>query len=298
MRHARCGLPRHPSRTPHPSRMTPDIDTAQAQVSEAADALRARIGDAARVGIILGTGLGKLAAEIDARETVPYDEIPHFPLSTVESHDGRLIAGTLRGVEVIAMQGRFHLYEGYSAWQITMPVRVMAALGVDTLLISNAAGGMNPLYRRGDLMLTTDHINLQGANPLTGPNVDAWGPRFPDMSEPYDRGLRETAEAAALERGVPLRQGVYVAVVGPNLETRAEYRFLRQIGADVVGMSTVPEVIVARHQGLRCMAISVITDECFPDALEEVDIADILAAAASAEPTLTALMGDVVASLA
>ena len=179
-----------------------------------------------------------------------------------------------------------------------VPVRVLAALGVETLLISNAAGGMNPLYRRGDLMLVTDHINLQGVNPLTGPNVDAWGPRFPDMSEPYDRGLRDVAEAAALERGVPLRQGVYVAVVGPNLETRAEYRFLRQIGADVVGMSTVPEVIVARHQKLRVLAMSVVTDECFPDALEPVNIADILAAAAAAEPTLAALMGDVVESLA
>ena len=278
--------------------MTPDADTARAQVQEAADALRARLGDAARVGVILGTGLGRLADEIEAREVVPYDEIPHFPLSTVESHDGRLIAGTLRGVEVLAMQGRFHLYEGYSAWQITLPVRVMAALGVETVLISNAAGGMNPLYRRGDLMLTTDHINLQGANPLMGPNVDEWGPRFPDMSEPYDRALRDVAEAAALERGVRLQQGVYVAVVGPNLETRAEYRFLRGIGADVVGMSTVPEVIVARHHGLRCLAISVVTDECFPDALEPVSIEDVLAAAAEAEPTLTALMGDVVASLA
>lgn len=275
--------------------MTPD--SAIAQVTEAADMLRQRIGDSARVGIILGTGLGALADEIEARETVEYGDIPGFPLSTVESHHGRLIAGTLRGVEVLAMQGRFHLYEGYSAWEVTFPVRVMAALGVETLLISNAAGGMNPLYRRGDLMLLTDHINLQGANPLSGPNVDAWGPRFPDMSEPYDPALRETAEAAALERGIRLQQGVYVAVVGPNLETRAEYRFLRQFGADVVGMSTVPEVIVARHQGLRCLAMSVVTDECFPDALEEVDIADILAAAAQAEPALTALMGDVVESL-
>ena len=278
--------------------MTPDIDTARAQVQQAADALRDRIGDAARVGIILGTGLGKLADEVEIREAVPYGEIPHFPLSTVESHEGRLIAGTLRGVEVLAMQGRFHIYEGYSAWQATLPVRAMAALGVETLLISNAAGGMNPLYRRGDLMLTTDHINLQGVNPLTGPNVADWGPRFPDMSEPYDRDLRDAAEAAALERGIRLQQGVYVAVVGPNLETRAEYRFLRAIGADVVGMSTVPEVIVARHQGMRCMAISVVTDECFPDALEPVSIEDVIAAAAEAEPSLATLMGDVVETLA
>ena len=251
--------------------MTPDIDTARTQVQEAADSLRQRVGEGARVGIILGTGLGKLAAEIEARETIPYDQIPHFPLSTVESHDGRLIAGTLRGVEVLAMQGRFHIYEGYSAWQATLPVRVMASLGVETLLISNAAGGMNPLYRRGDLML---------------------------MSEPYDVELRQRAEAAALKRGIRLQQGVYVAVVGPNLETRAEYRFLRGIGADVVGMSTVPEVIVARHMDLRCMAVSVVTDECFPDALDPVSITDVLAAAAEAEPHLTTLMGDVVETLA
>ncbi|MEO0558270.1 MAG: purine-nucleoside phosphorylase [Bacteroidota bacterium] len=276
----------------------PDADTLPSHVSEAADALRQRVGDAARVGLILGTGLGKLADEIEVAEAVPYGEIPHFPLSTVESHEGRLLAGTLRGVPVLAMQGRFHLYEGYDAVQVTLPVRVMAELGVETLLISNAAGGMNPLYRRGDLMLLTDHINLQGANPLIGPNRDDWGPRFPDMSEPYDLELRNTAEQAALDRGLPLQQGVYVAVVGPNLETRAEYRFLRTIGADVVGMSTVPEVIVARHMGLRCLAISVITDECFPDALEPVNIADILAAAGEAEPKLAQIMGDVVASLA
>ena len=274
-----------------------DADTLRSSVSAAVEALRPRIGDAARVGLILGTGLGRLADEIEVAEAVPYDEIPHFPLSTVESHDGRLIAGTLRGVPVVAMQGRFHLYEGYSAVEVTRPVRVLAELGVETLLISNAAGGMNPLYRRGDLMLLTDHINFQGANPLIGANVDDWGPRFPDMSEPYDRALRDVAEAAALERGLALQQGVYVAVVGPNLETRAEYRFLRQIGADVVGMSTVPEVIVARHHGLRCLAISVITDECFPDALEPVNIADILEAAGEAEPKLTQIMGDVVASL-
>jgi purine-nucleoside phosphorylase len=276
--------------------MTPD--DAPAQVQAAADALRQRVGDGARVGLILGTGLGRLADEVDARETVPYADVPHVPTPTVETHDGRFVAGTLRGVEVLAMQGRFHLYEGYSPWQVTLPVRVMAALGVEALLISNAAGGMDPLYRRGDLVLVTDHINLQGVNPLTGPNVEAWGPRFPDMSEPYDRGLREAAEAAALARGVPLRQGVYAAVIGPNLETRAEYRFLRTVGADVVGMSTVPEVIVARHAGVRVMAVSVVTDECFPDALEPVSIPDILAAAAGAEPDLTALLGDVVETLA
>ena len=277
--------------------MTPDPDTARAQVTEAADALRDRVGDGAHVGVILGTGLGALADEIDVRETVSYDDVPHVPTPTVESHSGRFLAGRLRGVEVLAMQGRFHLYEGYSAWEVTLPVRVMAALGVETLLISNAAGGMNPLFRRGDLMLVTDHIHLQGVNPLTGANVDEWGPRFPDMSEPYDRELRQAAADAALERGIRLQEGVYVSVVGPNLETRAEYRFLRNTGADVVGMSTTPEVIVARHAGLRVLAISVVTDECFPDALEPVNIADILAAAAEAEPKLTQILGDVVATL-
>ena len=278
--------------------MTPDPDTARAQVREAADALRSRVGEGARVGIILGTGLGALADEVDVREEVPYGEVPHVPAPTVETHSGRFLAGRLRGVEVLAMQGRFHLYEGYSPWQVTLPVRVMAALGVETLLISNAAGGMNPLFRRGDLMLVTDHIHLQGVNPLTGANVDEWGPRFPDMSEPYDRALRRAAADAALERGIRLQEGVYVSVVGPNLETRAEYRFLRQAGADVVGMSTTPEVIVARHAGMRVMAVSVVTDECFPDALEPVDITDILAAAAEAEPKLTQVLGDVVATLA
>ena len=271
-----------------------DLDTYRRHVDEAAAHLREHLGTDARIGLILGTGLGKLADEIEATQTAAYDAIPHFPISTVESHHGRLIAGTLGGVPVMAMQGRFHLYEGYDARQVTFPVRVMNALGIETLLISNAAGGMNPLFRRGDLMLLTDHINLQGVNPLTGPNADEWGPRFPDMSEVYDADLRMIAEQAALDRAIRLQQGVYVAVVGPNLETRAEYRFLRLISADAVGMSTVPEVIVARHMGMRCLAISVITDECFPDALEPVSIADVLAAAGEAEPKLTTLMRAVV----
>lgn len=264
----------------------------------AAAAVRERIGLSPRVGLILGTGLGQLAEAIEAEAVVPYDEIPGFPLSTVESHHGRLIAGHLEGLPVLAMQGRFHLYEGYDAQQITLPVRVMAALGVDTLLISNAAGGMNPHFRRGDLMLLTDHINLMGANPLIGPNVAEWGPRFPDMSEVYDAGLRQWAEEAALARAMKLQQGIYAAVAGPNLETKAEYRYLRIIGADAVGMSTVPEAIVARHMGLRVLAVSVITDECFPDALEPVSIEDVLAAAAEAEPKLTRLMRDLAARLA
>jgi len=265
------------------------------EVGAAADAVAARGGADPRVGVILGSGLGRLADEIDVAAAIPYGEIPSFPLSTVEGHAGRLLVGTLRGVPVLAMQGRFHLYEGYTARQVTLPVRVMGTLGVRTLVVSNAAGGMHPLMRRGDLMLLTDHINLQAANPLTGPNVDAWGPRFPDMSEPYSRRLRDIAEASALQRGIALRQGVYAAVAGPNLESPAEYRFLRAIGADAVGMSTVPEVIVGRHMGMECLAVSVITDECFPDCLVPVSHAEIVAAANAAEPSLTAILGDVIA---
>lgn len=263
-------------------------------VEAAAAHLRTRTAVQPRVGIILGTGLGALADDIDVADRIAYDTIPGFPVSTVETHAGRLLFGTLAGVPVVAMQGRFHLYEGYSPQQITFPVRVMKALGVDTLLVSNAAGGMNPLFRRGDLMLLTDHINLQGVNPLIGPNVDAWGPRFPDMSEPYDKALRALAEEVALAEGIKMQQGVYVVVTGPNLETRAEYRMLRQMGADVVGMSTVPEVIVARHMGMRCLAFSVITDECFPECLAPVELAEIVEAAGLAEPKMTAVMRGVV----
>jgi purine-nucleoside phosphorylase len=268
------------------------------RVEAAAHAIRLRSPLQPEIGIILGTGLGAFANEIDIEETIPYEEIPDFPLSTVESHSGRLLIGKLGDVPVAALQGRFHLYEGYTAQEVAFPVRVMALLGIRTLLISNAAGGMNPLHRRGDLMLITDHINLQGDNPLVGPNFDEWGPRFPDMSEPYDLEIRRMAEESALQAGIKLQQGVYVAVVGPNLETRAEYRYLRFIGGDVVGMSTVPEVIVARHMNLRVMAISVVTDECFPDALEPVALEDVLAAAAEAEPKLTAVMRAVVRRLA
>jgi purine-nucleoside phosphorylase len=264
------------------------------RVHRAVEFLRTELSQLPEVGVILGTGLGRLTDEIDTETTVEYGAIPHFPVSTVETHHGRLIGGTLEGVPVLALQGRFHLYEGYDAKQVTFPVRVLGELGVRTLLISNAAGGMNPLFRRADLMLITDHVNLQGANPLTGPNHNDWGLRFPDMSEPYDVELRDLAEKSALSLGIKLQQGVYCSVVGPNLETRAEYRFLRTIGADAVGMSTVPEVIVARHMGMRCLAISVITDECFADALEEVSIPDILEAAATAEPRLTQIFRSVV----
>lgn len=274
-----------------------DASTFRRCVDEAASYVRTRSPEQSETGIILGTGLGMLAETIDADTVIDYDDIPHFPVSTVESHHGRLIFGRLNGVRVIAMQGRFHLYEGYSAREVTLPVRVLASLGVKRLLISNAAGGMNPHFSRGDLMLITDHINLQGDNPLVGPNEDDWGPRFLDMSAPYDPQLIEKAESIALSLGIKLQGGVYAAVPGPNLETRAEYRYLRTIGADAVGMSTVPEVIAARHSGLEVLAISVITDECFPDSLEPVSIPEILAAAAAAEPNLTAIFKGLVSEV-
>lgn len=271
-----------------------DMAAYKLQVDAAAEAVRKRCDLQTNIGIILGTGLGRLASEIEVKEWFGYDEIPGFPISTVESHHGRLIFGHLGGIPVVAMQGRPHLYEGYTPLEVTFPIRLMRTLGVNTLLISNAAGGMNPLYRKGDLMLISDHINLQGVNPLVGPNVSEWGPRFPDMSEPYDLELRRIASEKALERQIRLQEGVYVSVLGPNLETRAEYRMLRAMGGDVVGMSTVPETIVARHMNMRVLAISVITDECFPDALEPVSLDEIVAAADKAEPKLAAIMQAVV----
>jgi purine-nucleoside phosphorylase len=249
------------------------------------------------VAIVLGTGLGALAGEIEVETAIAYDEIPGFPLSTVESHSGRLLLGRLGGRAVVAMQGRFHRYEGYDLGQVTFAVRVLHALGARTLIVSNACGGMHPLWAPGELMLLSDHINLLGDNPLVGPNDDRMGPRFPDLSAPYDPALRTLARAAALELGIVLREGVYVAVPGPNLETRAEYRMLRAMGADVVGMSTVPEVIVAVHQGMRVIGISIITDQCLPDALEPADIGRIIETATRAEPQLTRLVTTVVERL-
>ncbi|MFU8813017.1 MAG: purine-nucleoside phosphorylase [Balneolaceae bacterium] len=240
--------------------------------------------------IILGTGLGQLADEMDIVDSIPYDQIPHFPVSTVESHAGRLLFGTLGGKEVVAMQGRFHFYEGYTMQQIAFPVRVLKANGADTLFVSNACGGMNPNYAPGDIMLINDHINMLGDNPLMGPNDDELGPRFPDMSEPYSERLMELAKTVALENNVAMHQGVYVALSGPMLETRSEYRYLRLLGADVVGMSTVPEVITAIHMGMEVLGISAITDECLPDSLKPVNIDDILEAAAIAEPKMTRVM--------
>ena len=249
------------------------------------------------MGIILGTGLGALAQEMEVETAIPYGEIPHFPLATVETHEGRLLFGRLKGVEVVAMQGRFHRYEGYDLQHVTFPVRIMKLLGVETLVVTAATGGMNPLLELGSLVLLDDHINFLGDNPLVGPNLDALGPRFPDMSEPYDRALQGLAMDVALEMGIRLHRGVYVAVPGPNLETRAEYRMLRDMGADVVGMSTVPEVIVARHMEMRVLAVSIVTDVCLPDALEPVDIDLIIRTAAEAEPSLAALVGEVVARM-
>jgi purine-nucleoside phosphorylase len=261
------------------------------EVVEAGTAVvRARFGAAPDVAIVLGTGLGGLASEIAVAATIPYADIPGFPLSTVESHAGRLLCGTLGGKTVVAMQGRFHRYEGYTLQQVTFPVRVLRALGANTLVVSNACGGMNPLWAPGELMLIADHINLLGDNPLIGPNDDRLGARFPDMSAPYDDALREIARGVAAEQCTILREGVYVAVAGPNLETRAEYRMLRALGADVVGMSTVPEVIVAVHGGMRVLGLSIITDQCLPDALEPAELSKIIATAGRAEPALTALV--------
>jgi len=274
-----------------------DIDVYRSQIADAVSYLKSTINTPVPVGIILGTGLGGLVKEIQIQNEISYSAIPHFPKSTVESHAGKLLYGTLEGKQVLAMQGRFHYYEGYSMIEITFPIRVMYELGVRTLLISNAAGGMNPYYRKGDLMLIDDHINLLGTNPLIGPNLDEYGPRFPDMSEPYSRRLIGLAENIALENKIHVHKGVYVAVPGPNLETRAEYRFLRKIGADLVGMSTIPEDIVAVHMGIEVLGISVITDECFPDALKPVNLPEIIATANAAEPKLTLLMKEVVKQL-
>jgi purine-nucleoside phosphorylase len=264
------------------------------RMQQAAAVIRGRCSFTPEVGIVLGTGLGGLVKEIEARATIPYQEIPGFPLSTVESHAGRLILGTLRGRNVVAMQGRFHRYEGYSLQEVTFPVRVMRALGAGTLVVTNVSGGMHPLWAPGDLVLIADHINLLGDNPLIGRNDERLGPRFPDMSDPYDAGLRARVRALALEQGVTLREGVYVSVPGPNLETRAEYRMLRAMGADIVGMSTVPEVIVAVHQGMKVAGLSIVTDQCLPDALVPADLEHIIAIANGAEPRLTRLVAALV----
>ena len=266
------------------------------QIQETAQAIRTKWGGRPRAGIILGTGLGGFAEEIEIEAALDYEEIPHFPHSTTVTHRGRLLCGRLAGVCVVAMEGRFHMYEGYPLKRITLPVRVMRALGAELLIVSNACGGMNPYFREGDIMVIEDHINLMGANPLIGINDDRLGPRFPDMCEPYDLKLVERALAIARKEDIVAHQGVFVAVPGPNLETRAEYRFLRMIGADVVGMSTVPEVLVAVHCGMRVLGLSVVTDMCLPDALKPADVPKIIAVANAAEPKLRKLVRGVLAA--
>lgn len=267
-----------------------DLPHTVESVAAVADVVRERFAPRPEVAIVLGTGMGDLATRIARPVVIDYADIPGFPLPTVETHAGRLLCGTLAGRTVIAMQGRFHRYEGYSLRQVTFPVRVLRALGAETLVVSNACGGMHPLWEAGDLMLIADHINLLGDNPLIGPNDDRLGPRFPDFSAPYDPGLRAMARREAARLGIALREGVYVAVAGPNLETRAEYRMLRTLGADVVGMSTVPEVIVAVHAGMRVLGLSIVTDMCLPDHLEPATLERILDVAHRSEPSLTALV--------
>jgi purine-nucleoside phosphorylase len=260
------------------------------QVQEAVEVVRGQSQIEPGIGIIMGTGLGGVASEMQVETQISYADLPHFPTSTVETHAGRLLLGTMAAKPVVAMQGRFHLYEGYTMKQITFPVRVMKALGVETLIVSNIAGGMNPNFRAGDLVLMTDHINLLGDNPLIGPNDDGLGPRFPDMSEPYSRTLIQLAEEIALKENIKVQKGVYVAVPGPNLETAAEYRFLRAIGADMVGMSTVPEIIVAIHSGMRTFGLTVISDVCFPDALEAADINELIRVTQEVQPQVSRLL--------
>jgi purine-nucleoside phosphorylase len=264
------------------------------KITETAAFLRDKGFSGATAAIVLGTGLGSFIDQVQVLQEIAYNEIPHFPVATVEFHKGRLIFATIGNKKIIIMQGRFHYYEGYSMQQITFPVRVFKELGITNLLLSNAAGGMNPDFEKGDLVLLTDHINMQPENPLRGLNDAALGPRFPDMSKPYDARLNELFIKSALSLSVSLKQGIYVAVQGPNLETRAEYRFLRVIGADMVGMSTVPEVIVANQIGLHCAAVSVITDECDPDTLQPVNIEQIIEVAGKADHKLSPVFKKVI----
>ncbi len=267
------------------------------RIGEAAAFIRARTSVRPEAGVILGTGLGDFAGALEVEAIVPYEQIPHFPHSTVESHAGELHLGELAGRPVAIMKGRAHYYEGYSMEQVAFPVRVLKALGCQTLIITNAVGGMNPDMPAGTLVVTTDHINLMGDNPLIGENDDTLGPRFPDMSEPYSRALIALAERAALSLEIPLQRAVFVGVAGPNLETAAEYRFLRWIGADVVGMSLVPETIAAVHGGQRVLSFNVCTDTCLPDKLEPVSIPEVLRVAGRVAPTLIRLVTEVVRRL-
>jgi len=268
------------------------------KVSEAVDYVRDKWDTAPAVGLVLGTGLGGIAEQIENRTTVEYEQIPHFPKSTVAFHAGQLVCGDLCGAPLVAMEGRFHYYEGYSMQEITFPVRVMKAMGAETLVVTNAAGGMNPEYELADLVVLEDHINLMGDNPLRGVNDDNLGPRFPDMSEPYDPALIDLAQQTAVALGIRCHGGVFAAVAGPNLETRAEYRMLRRLGADVVGMSTVPEVLVAKHAGMRTLGFSIVTDICLPDELEPVNIDRIVEVAAQGGQQLSRLIPRVIEQIA
>lgn len=267
------------------------------EIDEAVRAIRKSCDLEPEVALVLGTGLGSLVDRMDVRSRLKASDIPHFAPPTVNEHAGEIYLGQLGGKPVLAISGRLHAYEGYSLAQVTFPVRVAKALGARVLVVSNAAGGLNPQFKAGDLMAITDHINLMGDNPLIGPNDDTLGPRFPDMSEPYSRKLIELADSVALMKKIRLQRGVYVAVPGPNLETAAEYRFMRMIGADAVGMSTVPEVIVAVHAGLDVLGFSAITDECLPDALDKADVNKIIATAKAIEPRLTEIISGCVEAL-
>lgn len=266
-------------------------------IQETAEYLQEKGFESPEVGIILGTGLGKLVEEIQNPIAISYNHIPNFPTATVEFHKGKLIYGTIEGKKVVVMQGRFHLYEGYNLQDVTFPVRIMHALGVNTLLVSNASGAINLDFSKGELMLIEDHINLQGGSPLAFKGVEQLGERFVDMSAPYDKELSDNLKSIAKQEGIQLHNGVYASVVGPQLETRAEYRYLKIIGADAVGMSTVPEVIVANHLNLKVVAVSVLTDECDPDNLEKVDIAEIIAMANQAEPSMITLFKRLIATI-
>lgn len=267
------------------------------QIQDVVDILKSHCSLNPKVGIILGTGLGGLAGKIEDRSSIEYLQLPGFPHSTTDSHEGQLSWGKLGGQDVLAMEGRFHFYEGYSLDEITLPVRVMKAMGIELLIVSNASGGMNPQYESGDIVLIEDHINLMGVNPLIGPNDDNLGPRFPDMIEPYDLETLKLAESCALKKGIKTHRGVYVGVTGPNLETRAEYRFLRTIGSDLVGMSTVPEVLTAVHAGMKVLGMSCVTDMCLPDALKPANIEEIIATASKTEPYMCEIVVDLLKSL-
>jgi len=270
------------------------VEDLKAKITKSVEFINQKSKIKPKIAIILGTGLGRLAEDIEEKEIIPYSEIPNFPISTVQSHSGNLVLGKLGNKEVVAMQGRFHYYEGYSLKEVTFPVRVMKKLGADTIIISNAAGGMNRFFKRGDLMLITDHINLFGDNPLIGPNDEELGPRFPDMSEAYSQKLIELVKKVALKEKIRLQEGVYAGLTGPTLETSAEYRFLISIGADAVGMSTVPEVIVANHMGMKVLGISCITDLAIDGVIEGVSLEEILQIASNAEPVMTKLVKKVI----